>query len=64
MKLFRAGLPEIDTDDGTVGPPPSVPVRQVLEFTRTRTTGSPLVNGDAPADAVPHSINAKPEVEA
>lgn len=63
MKIFRAGLPEIDTDEGTVGPTPSVPVRQVLEFTRTRTTGSPLVNGDAPAET-PHAINTKPEVEA
>lgn len=63
MKVYTPGLPTYDTQTGEVWPTPSAPEKQVLQFTRTRTGGSPLVNGDAPAP-VPHSITDKPEVEA
>lgn len=62
MKTFAVGFPEVDTDAAKPGPVQSrPPEKQVLEYTRSKAnSGSPLINGDAPA--LPHSINAKPEV--
>lgn len=63
MKIYTPGFPTVDTDTGEVTATTSRPQTEVLQFTRTKSTGSPLVNGDAPAPTqVPHSITDKPEV--
>lgn len=62
MKIFRPGMPPVDTDAPTVvQPAPSRPPEtQVLQYTRiVPETASPLINADP---RVPHAINDKPEV--
>lgn len=66
MKMFRAGLPEVDTDEGTTGPVSRPVPTQVLEYTRNPAkAASPLINGDEPLSPtrMPHSITIIPEVE-